>query len=297
MPATRLVFVNPASGSAWPGGRAREAAERLARTPGTEVHETIRGSVTQQVRARLTADVTRVYAIGGDGTAGDVAAALVDSPAALGIIPCGTTNVLAREYDIPLGALRAASVLDASRRTALLRAWVANGYTAVLGVGVGWDARVMLKSPQAVKQRAGRLGVAMVGLREIAAYEFPPLVVTGTNARNEPVELHGTSVILATVKRWAGGNVGIPDADPADGLIDAVVLTSRLRAHLAAFWSLMTLPGGHPLSLPGVRVAQLKRARVECVDGRAIEAHVNGEPVTQTPLVVEPGGVVRVLIP
>jgi diacylglycerol kinase family enzyme len=297
MPTTRLVFFNPASGSAWIAGRTRRAVERLASVPGTEVHATVPGSVVEQVRTHLTADIERVYAIGGDGTVGDVASALVDTTAALGIIPCGTTNVLAREYGISLWTKRAVEELEASDRTVVLRTWDANGRTAVLGAGVGWDARVMYRSPQTMKQRTGRTGVALVGFREIARYEFPPLVVTGVTAHDEEIEVRGTSVILATVKRWAGGNTGIPMADPADDLIDVVVLESRSRVHLAAFWALMTLPGGRPLTLPGVRCVQMKRARVTCEDGRAIEAHVNGEPVTHTPLVVTPGGVVRVIVP
>jgi hypothetical protein len=36
---------------------------------------------------------------------------------------------------------------------------------------------------------------------------------------------------------------------------------------------------------------------VECEDGRAIEAHVNGDPVATTPLDLEPGGVVQVVVP
>lgn len=297
MPATRLVFFNPASGSAWIAERTLRAVERLASVPGTQVHGTVPGSVAEQVRTHLTPDVTRVYAIGGDGTVGDVATALVDTTASLGIIPCGTTNVLAREYDIPLRTRRAVEQLEASDRTVLLRTWEANGHTALLGAGVGWDAKVMWKSPQAMKRRTGRTGVALIGLREIARYDFPPLVVTGTNARDEPVELRGTSAILATVKRWAGGNTGIPQADPGDDLIDVVVLESPSRVHLAAFWALMTIPGGRPLALPGVRWVQMKRARVECEDGRHVEAHVNGEGVTRTPLTMEPGGVVRVIVP
>lgn len=297
MPVTRLVFFNPASGSAWIARRTLRAVERLAAVPGTQVHGTVPGSVAEQVRTHLTADITRVYAIGGDGTVGDVATGLVDTTASLGIIPCGTTNVLAREYRIPLRTRRAVELLEASDRTVLLRTWEADGHTAVLGAGVGWDARVMSKSPQAMKQRAGRTGVAMVGFREIARYDFPPLVVTGVNARDEPVELHGSSVLLATVKRWAGGNAGIPQADPSDDLIDVVVLEPHSRLHLLTFWGLMTIPGGRPLNLPGVRSVQMKRARVESEDGRTVEVHVNGEAVAQTPFSMEPGGVVRVVVP
>ncbi len=297
MSTTRLVFFNPASGSAWVAERTMRAIEQLVRVPGTQVVATERGSVAGQVHDHLTPAIRRVYAIGGDGTVGDVATALVDTDVALGIIPCGTTNVLAREFGISMRTKRAVEQLEASNRTARLRTWQVGERTAVLGCGVGWDARVMWKSPQAFKQRLGRTGVALIGLREIATYDFPPLVLTGIDERDTPVTMRGTSVILATVKRWAGGNTGIPHADPTDDFIDAVVLDSRSKFHLLAFWSLMTTPGGRPLLLPGVRTARLRSARVECADGRAIEAHVNGEGVAKTPFAVEPGGVVQVLVP
>ncbi len=297
MPITRLVFFNPASGSGWIAERTMRAIEQLVRIPGTQVVATEPGSVAGQVHDHLTPEIRRVYAIGGDGTVGDVATALVDSDVMLGIIPCGTTNVLAREFGISMWTKRAVEQLEASERTVGLRTWRVGEHTAVLGCGVGWDARVMWKSPQAFKQRLGRTGVALIGLREIATYEFPPLVLSGVDEHGATITMRGTSVILATVKRWAGGNTGIPQADPTDDFIDAVVLESTSRLHLLTFWGLMTTPGGRPLMLPGVRTARLRSARVECEDGRAIEAHVNGEGVAKTPFALEPGGVVRVLVP
>ncbi len=297
MSTTRLVFYNPASGSAWIGRRTRRAADRLARVPGTAVHETRQGSVAAQVRAHVTPEVTRVYAIGGDGTIGDVAAGLVGTNAALGIIPCGTTNVLAREFGISLWTQRAVRALEASDRTLPLKTWRVGEHTAVLGGGVGWDARVMYRSPQRMKQRLGRLGVALVGLREMWRYDFPALVVTGTDERGAEITMRGTQVILATVKRWAGGNTGIPHADPGDEFIDVVVLERRSLVQMIAFWALMMLPGGRPLRLSGVRTARLTRARVTSDAGYEVEAHVNGEAVATTPFTLEPAGVVRVLVP
>lgn len=270
---------------------------RLAAVPGTQVHGTVPGSIAEQVRTHLTPDVTRVYAIGGDGTVGDVATALVGTNAALGIIPCGTTNVLAREYGISMWTRRAVDQLEASSRTVRLQTWRVGEHTAVLGGGVGWDARVMWKSPTAMKRRLGRAGIALVGFREMARYEFPALVVTGVDDRGEQVTMRGTSVILATVKRWAGGNTGIPQADPSDEYLDVVVLEPRSRLHLVAFWTLMMIPGGRPLKLAGVRTARLSRARVESEADYEVEAHVNGEGVATTPFALEPGGVVNVLVP
>lgn len=273
------------------------AVARLAKVPGTQVHGTVPGSIAEQVRTHLTPEITRVYAIGGDGTIGDVATALVGTNAALGIIPCGTTNVLAREYGISMWTRRAVDQLEASTSTVPLRTWRVGEHTAVLRGGVGWDARVMWNSPTPMKRRLGRTGIAFVGFREAARYEFPSLVVTGTDDRGEEITMRGTSVILATVKRWAGGNTGIPQADPSDEYIDVVVLESRSLWHLVAFWSLMMLPGGRPLTLPHVRSARMTRARVESEMEYEVEAHVNGEGIESTPFTFEPGGVVNVLVP
>ncbi len=87
MPTTRLVFFNPASGSAWVAERTMRAIEQLMRVSGTQVVATERGSIAGQVHDQLTPAIRRVYAIGGDGTVGDVATALVDTDVALGIIP------------------------------------------------------------------------------------------------------------------------------------------------------------------------------------------------------------------
>lgn len=295
--ASRLVFFNPSAGSAWIAERTMRAVELLAAVPGTHIFGTVPGSIAEQVRTHLTPAVTRVYAIGGDGTVGDVATALVGTKVALGIVPCGTTNVLAREYGISLWTKDAVRQLEASTTTRRLCTWKVGEHTAVLGGGVGWDARVMWKSPTAMKRRLGRTGIALIGLREIVTYEFPTLVVHGTDENGNDVTMGGTSVILALVKRWAGGNTGIPLADPSDDLIDVVVLESSSRLHLAAFWALMTLPGGRPLSLPGVRYVQLKRVRVESGAGREVEAHINGEGVAWTPLAFEPNGYVNMLVP
>lgn len=297
MTTTRLVFYNPSSGSAWIGRRIAAAVRALQAVPGTEAVATERGNVPAQVRARLTKEITRAYAIGGDGTIGDVAGALVGTEVALGIIPTGTTNVLAREYGISLWTQRAVRQLEASTTTRPLRTWKVGEHTAVLGGGVGWDARVMFRSPTAMKRRMGRTGIALVGFREMARYEFPKLVVRGTDDQGRDVTLRGTSVILATVKRWAGGNTGIPQADPSDEYLDVVVLEPDSLLHLMAFWALMMLPGGRPLTLPRVRSVRMTRVLVESEDDHEVEAHVNGEGVAWTPVIFEPNGVVNVLVP
>ncbi len=60
------------------------------------------GNATRIARDRAAAGDEVVFAFGGDGTVREAAAGLLDSTTALGILPGGTTNVLARALRLPL---------------------------------------------------------------------------------------------------------------------------------------------------------------------------------------------------
>lgn len=56
--------------------------------------------------------VSFVVAIGGDGTINEIGSALVHSDTALGIIPCGSGNGLARHLHIPMNYQKALQVIN-----------------------------------------------------------------------------------------------------------------------------------------------------------------------------------------
>ena len=53
-----------------------------------------------------------VIAIGGDGTINEIARSLVHTDTALGIIPCGSGNGLARHLQIPMEAKKAIDIIN-----------------------------------------------------------------------------------------------------------------------------------------------------------------------------------------
>ena len=91
-----------------------------------------------------------VVAMGGDGVVHHVANGLVHSPTALGLIPVGTTNVLARIYGVSSRPRKAAeAILDAEITTmpvahvATESAAAARSEYALFSLGVGFDADVV----------------------------------------------------------------------------------------------------------------------------------------------------------
>lgn len=102
------------------------------------------------------------------------------------------------------------------------------------------------------------------------------------------------TAVVAANGRWFGGGMRIaPQADPADGALDVVVLGALGRLELLR-WLPTIYPGTH-VRHPRVRVCRARRLRVS---GAALPTHVDGEPAGATPvtLSVEPGAL-RLRVP
>ncbi|HVB37012.1 MAG TPA: diacylglycerol kinase family protein, partial [Vicinamibacterales bacterium] len=139
------VLINPIAGRRLTPADIRdrvELATRAIRSHGEEpvVHVTgAPGEGTSRARAAVEAGARLVVAWGGDGTVNEVASGLVHGPAALGIVPAGSGNGLARELGIPRWPERAlARALEAPER--LIDAGELGGRLFVNVAGVGFDA-------------------------------------------------------------------------------------------------------------------------------------------------------------
>ena len=117
----KAAFIyNPASGS---GRRRRledvESAAAVARAAGVEVVATptrAPGSAGEQASEAIAAGCDAVFACGGDGTTHEVLQGMIEAGgnAALGIIPLGTANALARDLGVPQNPVQAAKVMVAA---------------------------------------------------------------------------------------------------------------------------------------------------------------------------------------
>ena len=70
------------------------------------------GHATLLAKEAVSSDVDCVLSIGGDGTCNEIAKALVHSNTALGIIPMGSGNGLARHLDIPMDVMGALKIVN-----------------------------------------------------------------------------------------------------------------------------------------------------------------------------------------
>lgn len=272
-----LVVINPISGSrrASPGGAAEVALARASlEQAGFETSVVVTtgpGHATRAASEAVATGAELVVSWGGDGTMNEVARALAFTPVALGLVPAGSGNGLARDLGLPMAPAAALAAAVQSRRR-----WIdvgeANGRYFFNVAGVGLDARIAQRFA-ARKGRRGRLGYARVGVGEVLAYRARPYEVRWDDGAAAP-----RAIFIAMANSTQYGNHGCiaPPARLDDGRLDLVIVEDqpvwRLLSRVPAFLT------GRLRPMPGVQMTTFTEATIEASEG--IEVHLDGEPQT-----------------
>ena len=186
-----------------------------------------------------------VVAAGGDGTINAVAQGLANSRTALGILPLGSANDLAREYAVPRSVAEAARrITQAEPRTVDL---IAIGDRVFCGVGgLALVARAALavtrfKQRSPLRRRvADLLGGTVYRISATAAL-LAPLTIddrlrityrAADGGESRSLELTA-SALFVTNHHTLGGGLALPvNAEPADGVLEICYVPSRTRVSL-----------------------------------------------------------------
>jgi diacylglycerol kinase (ATP) len=218
-----LLIVNPAAR----GGRSAEAealaacaraglAVRVART-------TAAGDAARLARAESGSDP--ILVLGGDGTVMEVVGAVVGRGIAVGILPGGTGNQLARHLGIPLHVGKAVRALAGAVAVPLDLGQLADGRYFSLTAGFGLDAAMIAGASPSAKRRFGVGAYIWSGTRAVLATRpfAIRLDVDGTTYERE-----AGLAMIANVGAIMDGRIGLgPGVSPNDGLLDACILSPR----------------------------------------------------------------------
>jgi diacylglycerol kinase family enzyme len=219
-----------------------------------------------EARSAVAAGVDVVLVAGGDGTVRTVAQELAGSGLPIGLLPSGTGNLLARNLGIPLGDVSAAvrsACAGASRPVDL--GWIeldpaedgvsGERFAFTVMAGAGFDAAIMSGASSEMKCRLGPVAYLVAAARAL-----------GGGMVDMTLSVDGTEELSRSSRGFVVGNCGtltmglalLPEADPADGLLDSVVLLpSSLPGWARAAWSVVTRRRGHRL-LPHFRGRRLE---------------------------------------
>ena len=159
-----------------------------------------------------------VVAVGGDGTVNEVARAIVHSNTALGIIPCGSGNGLARHLLLPLNVRKAIEVINRGE-VRQLDYGIINDYPFFCTCGMGFDAFVSMKFAEAGKR--GPITYVENVLREGLKYKPETYIIEDENGT---LRYKAFLISCANASQYGNNAYIAPQASMSDGLMDVIIM-------------------------------------------------------------------------
>lgn len=162
-----------------------------------------------------------VAACGGDGTVNEVINGLGNKDVALGVIPLGTANVLAREIGLAIDPDRIARALvNGPIRT--VHTGRANGRRFIMMAGIGFDAMVVSRVSLRLKKLIGPLAYVWESMRQVAGYGFQRHNVTIDGVVYQPV-----SMVACNGRHYGGPYIAAPEASLNEAQFHIVLMNGR----------------------------------------------------------------------
>ena len=229
-----LFIINPAAGSR---NRTEEYSEVIhkicrARELSYEIRvSTAPGECTRIAReAAQTGEELRLYACGGDGTLNEVVAgAAGHDNAAVTVFSGGSGNDFVKIFDDPKAFFDLHRLMDADEATFdLIRC---NGDLALNICSVGLDARIgtdvsnYKRLPLLHGFRAYAASTVVNVIKGIAEHYV-------VEVNGETVDGEVTFICVCNGRYYGGGFNPIPEADPADGMLDVLLVDKVSRAQV-----------------------------------------------------------------
>ena len=184
-----------------------------------EIRTTERAGHASEIASEAKeAHVDIVVAVGGDGTVNEVARAIVHSDTALGILPCGSGNGLARHLMLPMNLKKSIEIINQCEIHDLDYG-VINGYPFFCTCGMGFDAFVSMKFAESGKR--GPISYAENILREGLKYQPETYTLedeTGTK------QYKAFLISCANASHYGNNAYIAPQASMSDGLMDVVIM-------------------------------------------------------------------------
>ena len=275
------IVINPVAGVRGTLERARARAEwamDLLHARGVDADVLIterQGHARDLATAAIAGGARIVAAWGGDGTVNEVATALLGTEAALGVIPAGSGNGLARMLRVPAQPQAAIErFLDAPARQ--IDVGEIDGRVFVNVAGVGFDAHIAAAFARLGRARRGLLRYGAIVARELWRYDSRQYSLALSLQGSGPCAAEGCRAFLlsfANGTQWGNGAIIAPAAALDDGLLDAVRV--EVAGPMAVARALPHLFRGTIEGVRGVTIVKVRSATIEA--DAPLVYHADGE--------------------
>lgn len=216
-----IVFImNPISGTASKAGVPDLIKENLDQEKFEyEIRMTeYAGHASEIAKEAMNNGIDIVVAVGGDGTVNEVARAIVHSNTALGIIPCGSGNGLARHLLLPMNAKKAIEIINACDIHDFDYG-IINEHPFFCTCGMGFDAFVSKKFADSGKR--GPISYAEQILKEGLSYKPQTYTIKDENGATT---YNAWLISCANASQYGNNAYIAPQASMSDGWLDIIIM-------------------------------------------------------------------------
>ena len=176
------------------------------------------GHASEIAKQKAADGVDVVVAVGGDGTVNEVARSLIHTQTALGIIPCGSGNGLARHLCIPMDIRRALNIINQCQIEAFDYG-VINELPFFCTCGMGFDAFISLKFAEAGKR--GPITYVENVLREGLKYKPETYEIVDDSGTTR---YKAFLIACANASQYGNNAYIAPGATMKDGKMDVIIM-------------------------------------------------------------------------
>jgi len=264
-------IINPISGTANKRKLPKQIEKELDHSRWLEniVFTEYAGHATELARQYAKMGFDAVVAVGGDGTVNEVATGLRDTNTALGIIPTGSGNGLARHLGISLRITRAIEQINHGE-VVLADYGMVNEHPFFCTCGVGFDA--LIADQFALAGSRGMKTYLQHILKDLFTYQPETYLIRGEGIDLSP---QAFLITFANANQWGNDAFIAPKASIQDGKMDIAILSKfpLIMAPSLAF-SLFTKNIDHDFFMNTVQAKEVVVTREK--EG---PLHVDGEPM------------------
>lgn len=293
------VIVNPNARGGWVGRKWPVLEPVLREELGalTAHFTTRRGEGTDLCRAALSGGARLVLAMGGDGTASEVAAgflleqgvgAAARGPAAFGYLPCGSGGDLRKTPGTPLDLRLAARAIAAAQPRPIDVGQLdytghdgrpGRGYFVnIASFGIGGLVDTLVNDSG--KPLGGRLAFLGASVRASMRYHNQPVSLRLDDGPPEEGRIY--NVAVSNGRYFGGGMMVAPEARMDDGLFDVVTMGDLSFVQALRLGSLI-YRGAH-LEMPKVHSRRARKVEARPLnEGQAVLLDVDGETPGRLP--------------
>lgn len=274
------VILNPVSGPTRTRGAEWDWIQSDAEQAGWQtdvVTSEAPGDIERLAKEAVQRGIRRLVVVGGDGSINEAVQSLVGTEVELGIVPAGTSNILANEMGVP-DDFREAARLAFTGRALAIDVGKANDRYFTLMLGIGYDVSTIDAMWPQFKRLMGQAAYTLAGFQSFLQHRAVRMRVEIDGRRMRRLVYF---LVIANTRLYGNANTTIAEhADVRDGLFDVVVIRARAWYHVV--FSMARIIGR--IKSPFEKVETIRGREVTIRSARKVKYQLDGDPAGNLPV-------------